>query len=166
MPKTKELEPVEVIPNGTAEGYRPKPSTRRVIADPSLYDNPQPLFKKALDHLTPDTVSFFEAEIGDSLTIAQQKRMTLNCSWPEVFAQIAPFVYSWNAHAQNADTGEWEQLPPPAEAGPDVFDELPMHHTNTGWIHPVAAFLWLCIAANHGGDLPKGRSTTESTENG
>jgi hypothetical protein len=37
-------------------------------------------------------------------------------------ALIAPFVLDWNAEGINAETGEYEPLPPPIEAGPAVFD--------------------------------------------
>jgi hypothetical protein len=40
---------------------------------------------------------------------------------PELAAAIAPFVVAWNAVGTDAETGDEVQLPPPAEAGPDVF---------------------------------------------
>jgi hypothetical protein len=38
--------------------------------------------------------------------------------------QLAPFIYGWNAEGRDPKTGEWGLLPPPVEAGPEVFDSI------------------------------------------
>lgn len=42
-----------------------------------------------------------------------------------VFEHIAPYVVAWDFEAVNIETGETVAVPPPAEAGPDVFELLP-----------------------------------------
>jgi hypothetical protein len=43
----------------------------------------------------------------------------------EVYKLIAPYVTGWDFQAENLDTGEMVAVPPPAEAGPAVFELLP-----------------------------------------
>lgn len=65
----------------------------------------------------------FRATIVTSLTFAEIAAIPLNSetTWPELFQAIAPYVTEWNAMGRNLETGEYEPLPPPAEAGPDVL---------------------------------------------
>lgn len=139
MTKTKELEPVMQVANGVAHGFRPMLTTRTVVADPDAYPQLRPA-----DGMEP-----FTAEISDQLTMAEQKRIPVSGPWPPILQMIAPWVVSWNAGKLNGTTGEWEVLPPPAEAGWEVLEEVSAH---------VCAFLTICLKRNVGGDLPKGSS--------
>lgn len=38
-----------------------------------------------------------------------------------LMATTARYVVDWNARALNLDSGEWEIVPPPATAGPDIY---------------------------------------------
>jgi hypothetical protein len=157
MPKSKVLEPETQMANGWAYGYRPAPSTRTVIADPARFPNANELIRNALDRLGSGTAGFFEAEISDELTFAQLDKLNLNKPWADVFEQIAPYVISWNADAVNEDTGEWERLPAPAEAGPEVFRQVRT---------AVPLFLWLCLKLHLGGELPKELSSSDGMDDG
>lgn len=44
--------------------------------------------------------------------------------YEDQWAAIAPYVAEWNVLRENHQTGELEQVPPPAEAGPDAFKVL------------------------------------------
>lgn len=69
----------------------------------------------------------FTATIVTSLTFAEIDSIPLNAeaTWPSLFSAIAPYVVDWNALGRNSDTGEFEPLPPPAQAGPDVLRAVP-----------------------------------------
>lgn len=45
-------------------------------------------------------------------------------TYDDAAAAISPYVTAWNVEGRNADTGEFEALPAPAEAGADVFDAV------------------------------------------
>lgn len=42
----------------------------------------------------------------------------------ESYEAIAPYVVAWDLRAENIRTGEMIDVPPPAEAGPEVFELL------------------------------------------
>ena len=71
----------------------------------------------------PDGSEPFRATIITSLSFAEIDAIPLNgeATYGDLFAAIAPYVVAWNAMGRNAETGEYELLPPPAEAGPDVL---------------------------------------------
>jgi hypothetical protein len=145
MPKVKELEPM--VANGAAHGYRPAPSRRRVTPD---------LEKMA--HLAPaDGLEPFWADIDGDLTIAEQRAIPVTGPWQPILEQIAPRILAWNAGAVNPDTGEWELLPPPAEAGWQVLEQVSQH---------VVSFLVLALKFGSGSDLPKGRTPANGTRDG
>lgn len=43
----------------------------------------------------------------------------------DIYAAIAPYVVEWNLRAENLETGEIVDVPPPATLGPDAFELLP-----------------------------------------
>jgi hypothetical protein len=47
-----------------------------------------------------------------------------NATHQQVWEEIAPYITGWNLTALNIESGEVEPVPPPAEAGPDVFRAL------------------------------------------
>lgn len=145
MPKTKAPDPL--VMNGTAHGFRAAPSTRIVKANPDLFAKLAPA----------EGMAWFEAEVRDDLTILQQRNLPTTGAWEPIFRMMAPWVVGWNASEQNEETGEWEPLPPPAEAGWEVFERVSTH---------VAAFLVLAFKFNLGSDLPKGPQPTSGTDDG
>lgn len=46
-------------------------------------------------------------------------------TYSELFTIIAPLVTGWNVCGRDLVTGAWSLLPPPVEAGPDVFRAIP-----------------------------------------
>lgn len=146
MPKLKEL-PTELTPNGTAHGFRPRVSTRRVTPDPERHPQMAPA-----EGLEP-----FWADIDSGITIADQRGIPIAGNWQPIMECIAPWIHAWNAAALNRETGEWEVLPPPAEAGWEVLERVSQH---------VVSFLVMCLKFGQGGDLPKGQTTTSGTRDG
>jgi hypothetical protein len=144
MSKTKTL---DFVANGTAHGFRAAPSTRIVKANPELFPKLAPA----------EGLDWFEAEIADDLTIADQKAILTTGPWEPIMRQIAPLIVSWNAAALNQETGEWEELPPPAEAGWEVLERVSQN---------VSAFLVMCFKFNVGSDLPKGPASSSDTDDG
>lgn len=125
-------------------GFVPKPMTRRVVCtDPKVQpaDGSEPLW----------------AEISDELTFEQENRIPFSqgTTYAELFAAIAPYVYAWNATALDLNTGARDAVPPPAEAGPQVF------LTQT---RRVARWLAECLKFNAGDDLPKDATPTAPTD--
>jgi hypothetical protein len=47
-------------------------------------------------------------------------------------AMLAPYVRAWTAQARDLDTGEWVNVPPPADVGRDAFRAIPDELTS--WI--------------------------------
>jgi len=79
----------------------------------------------------------------------------MSATFEECFPRIAHMVTKWNLQAENLETGEVEDVPPPAVAGPDVFLLL----------EPVEA-TWLivtCRTAHLGGDDRKKGSTAPAS---
>jgi len=140
-----ELVPEVQAPNGT-HGWRPQVSTRRVTADPEQFP------KLA----APDGVEPFWAEIRDDLTFAEAERIPFEASttFAEQWAVIAPMVLAWNATAYDPTTNTWEAVPPPADAGPDVFKTQ---------VKYVTTFLVLCLKYNADLNLPKGPKRSDAT---
>lgn len=157
MTKSKVLEPETQAVNGWAHGYRPSPTTRTVVADPERFPDPNEMMRGALERLGRGTDTYFEAEISAELTFAQLDKLNLARPWSDVFQQLAPYVIAWNAEALNEETGEWERLPAPVEAGPDVFRQVRT---------AVPLFLWLCLKLNIGSDLPKGPRLSNAMDDG
>lgn len=75
------------------------------------------------DQRSADGFDPFQATIVSSLTFAERDQFTLNdtITYQEIFNRSAPYVLAWNAVGLNAETGEVEPVPPPADAGPDAF---------------------------------------------
>lgn len=134
-------------------GYRPKVRTRRIVAD-------QDRWPEALEALWPmwpeDGAEPFWAEIRENLTFAALDAIPLlGATYEEQWHAIAPWVVDWNAMAFDPQTGEWEPVPPPADAGPDVFRTQP---------ESVTTFIVLCLKNGHGTDLPKGPKRSSDTD--
>lgn len=85
----------------------------------------------------------FRATIVTSLTFAEIDAIPISGNWGEIFDAIAPYVVAWNVMARNSETGEYEPLPPPADAGADVLRGAPIE---------VAQYLWGCLKTVHLGD--------------
>ena len=63
-------------------------------------------------------------DIVEDLTWGELKRLQRleKPTYDDAAAAIAPYVTAWNVEGRNADSGEMEALPAPAEAGAEVFD--------------------------------------------
>lgn len=134
-------------------GYLPKRRTKVVTADWDVEDGGEPFQATIVTNLTFDDIDAIH--------------LTNDTTYGELFPVIAPYVVAWNAMGRNSETGEYELLPPPAEAGPDVFKKVePM----------VTTFLALKLRTVHLGDpaerekkelssdvTPDGKSGTGST---
>ncbi len=100
-------------------GYRrPVHYARREFRPPDLPEGAEPLWAKVRSNLTFERL--------DAIPFGQG--VTFN----DTFAVIAPYVVEWNVQGENLQTGEWEPVPPPAEAGPSVFEQL--DHLEAFWI--------------------------------
>ena len=130
-------------------GYIPKPRTRRVVADPERYPRLSPW----------DDAPPFWADIRDDLTFNQMNAIPTvgKVTYQDQQKIIAPYVHAWNAWAINDESGEWEQAPPPAEAGWEIFGSQTQH---------VTSFLVACLKFGAGTDLPKLLSRSGSTDSG
>ena len=76
-------------------------------------------------------------------------------TYEEAWKVIYPMIVGWNAQAMT-EAGDWEDVPPPSEAGPEVF-MLIEPEVNT-WI-------WANLKYGHlgGTDLPKKLTPSESS---
>ncbi len=153
MPRKAVLEPYEVSEtpaptNGVVHGYRPPVLTRRAMANPEQF--PGMPFAEGSE--------MFWAEIRDDLTIDEADRIpTSTGTLAEQWAVIAPMVLAWNAIAYNVATNTWEAVPPPAEAGPDVFKTQRRN---------VSSFLVLALKYNMDLNIPKGLKPSGDTDAG
>lgn len=132
-----ELEAEAPVSNGHVPGYRPRPTTRKVVADAERFP-----FMAAAEDAEP-----FWAEIRDDLTINEADRIPWNeGTLADQWAAIAPYVVAWNAIAYNVETNAWEPVPAPADAGPDTFKTQRRQ---------VATFLAMCLKFHADLNLPK-----------
>lgn len=95
----------------------------------------------------PDTEGSdpFCATIVTSLSFAEIEAIPLDkdATFRDLFAAIAPYVVQWNALGRSAASGGYEPLPPPAEAGPDIFRSVDPQ---------ISTFLALMLKTVHFGD--------------
>lgn len=103
----------------------------------------------------------FRATIVTSLSFAEIDAIPISGKWIDIFKGIAPYVVEWNALGRNSETGAYEPLPPPAEAGPDVLQAVPLEVTTflVGRIKTVHLFDQdeQKNASGPSGDTPAGR---------
>jgi hypothetical protein len=142
-----------LVKKQAATGYRPKARTRRIVAD-------QERWPDALETLWPmwpeEGAEPFWADIRENLTFADLDHIPVTgATFADQWKAIAPWVVAWNAMALDPGTGEWEPVPPPAEAGPDALKTQPSS---------VTAFIVLCLKNGLGTDVPKGRKRSDDTD--
>jgi hypothetical protein len=155
MPKVKELEPM--VANGAAHGYRPRQTTRRIVATPEAVRNP--VLTYLVEQLTPaEEAEPFWAEVRDDLTFAEIDRLPLSGSFSDLWEVMAPWVIAWNATARDEITGAWVTVEPPASVGTDAFATQRRQ---------VTQFLAYCLKLGEGSvELPKGRMPANGTRDG
>jgi hypothetical protein len=119
---TRRKQPRPVAPQ-RPPGYRPKKRTRELVCD---WDDLAP--EEGSPPLTVTVQTNLSFEQIDAIPSAL--RPNADGDGVIIFATdrhreaIAPYVLEWNAEAVNEKTGEAVSLPPPAEAGPDIFRAL------------------------------------------
>lgn len=157
MPKTKDFEPEVQMPNGVAQGYRPKVGTRRIVAHPSAVLSP--ITKGIVKNMTPEDGSEpFWADVRDDLTFADIDSLDPKKPFAEVWELMSPWVMDWNALGQDKETGEWLHVPPPSVIGPDAFKSQRTQ---------VTLFIAWCIRLGDGlPELPKGLSSSGDMDDG
>jgi len=132
-----------------ARGWIPKPKTRRVEPEGEYW--------------TPDDGSeSLWAEVTDNLTFAQCDAIPFgpNVQYRALWDAIAPHVLAWNVLGIDTETGDYAELPAPANAGPDVFQQA-----------PKAVAAWLGRELKYGPfqqtpDQKKESATSDATESG
>jgi hypothetical protein len=141
-----ELEAEAPVSNGHVTGWRPAVTTRRAVADPERFPRMAP----------PDGVEPFWAEIRDDLSFAEIERIPygIGNKYSDLWDAMAPYVTAWNATALNPETNQWEPVPAPADAGPDVFKTQNLYVTD---------FIALCLKFSTDLNLPKGRKRSGDT---
>lgn len=77
----------------------------------------------------------------------------------DIYVAIAPYVVEWNLRAENLETGEIVDVPPPVTLGPEAFELLPTSvSTNIYfWLRSP----WLMHAATEKKASTPSTSTTE-----
>lgn len=135
-------------PVKSAKGWRPKGATRRIEPNPQVW--PQ---------LAADEGEIgLWAEVRDDLTFAQINAIPFggDVVWRNAWEAIAPYVIDWNAEGLDVETGDYAPLPPPAQAGPEVFEQT-----------PKAVTTWLVLELKMGplrGPDPKGLKRSDDTD--
>jgi hypothetical protein len=126
-------------------GYRPY-RTKEIVKDHDAHD-------------APNGSEPFRATIVTSLSFEEIDAIVLDGSqtFSQLFRSIAPFVVAWNAFARNSETGEFEPLSPPAEAGPDILRAIEPS---------VSIWLALQIRTAPLGDPADPKESSESTPSG
>lgn len=96
----------------------------------------------------------FEIEVK-RLTFADINEIPLKGTHTEIWEVISPFVVSWNAQAET-ESGSWDHVPPPAEAGPDAFKIIEPE---------LSTWIWAQLKFGHlgGADLQKKPSESGSS---
>lgn len=157
MPKTIQ----RTSKNGRVHGFKAKPVIRTVVFDPAT--------AAKIGELTGQRARWealvagegeepLTAQIRDGLTFAQQDRIpfTGKATHRAIWAAIAPSVVGWNVIGVDAETGEERLLPPPAEAGPEIFASAQKE---------IALWLAWCLKYDQGDpDFPKGSPPTAASD--
>lgn len=95
-------------------GFRSKARTREFVCQ--------------WEQLAPDEGKEpFKATIRTNLTFAELDALpesSFDLLFSDAQAAIAPYVVAWNLEGVDAATGEETVLPPPAEAGPEIFEAI------------------------------------------
>lgn len=111
------------------------------------------------DTVTPrEGAEPFRVTIQTGLTFRQLQAIPLegDTLWRELHEAIYRYVLDWNALWLNPDTGEYERLIPPAQAGPGQFEAI--NNNLVAWLG------WeLKIGHLRGRDLPKDVKPSAST---
>lgn len=110
-------------------GYRPPPRYRRITAaDGTMFDG------SGVEGGAPLSVEIRSNLLGAEIEWLRAAREQGDAA---IKARIAPLVRWWNCqravYDADADAVVWEALPPPAEAGPAVFDEVDLW--TVSWIY-------------------------------
>src|SRR5690606_32172954 len=93
-----------------SRGYRPRRRTKTFVCDiPEL----EP--EEGFDPIWVEVVTSLDWGAREDIKRQPKQR------YDERFPLIAPYVVGWNVTAPDAETGEWNPVPPPSEAGADVF---------------------------------------------
>ncbi len=130
--KAKKTKPVETAPVETPKapvipmsGYRRRPLYGEVV-----YDIVEPM----------EGYEPLKATIQINLSYEQLEAIPFNreATNQEVWEAIAPYVTAWTVTRQNLETGEFEPVPPPAEAGWEVLKVL--DPLETLWLHRAVRF--------------------------
>lgn len=115
-----------VSPGGSMiAGFRPRTPTVRVEPNLDLF----PMLAPA------DGAESLWAEIDD-ITFEEKTwipALTAETMYADIWREIWPYIRAWNVLGRNRETKQFEPLPPPAEAGPEVFSSVqPM--IIAGWL--------------------------------
>ena len=136
MPKKAAAAPVT--------GFQIRPRYREVTCDWfDLEDGEEPLKATIRTNLTFDQVNAIPA-------------LTQGVTFEDVWKAITPYISAWNLVGENAETGALEAIPPPAEAGGEVF-----RATDTAvslWLHGEVKY------AHLGGPKALQKETAAETE--
>lgn len=107
MPKKNAQPAIEAV-TPIVTGYRIRPKYRDIVCDwEDIEEGEEPLRATIRTNLSFDEIDALPALLGTKYT--------------DLWAAMAPHVTTWNLTAVNELTGNLEAVPPPAEAGPDVF---------------------------------------------
>lgn len=82
--------------------------------------------KEITGEWSPEGEEPFRATIITSLSFAEIEAIPFSSetTYDEIFPTIAPYVVAWNAMGRNAETGEYEPLPAPADGGPEMLRKV------------------------------------------
>lgn len=125
-------------------GWIPRQRTRRITPEGDYWepqDGAEPIWVEVAANLSFDECDAIP--LGDAQT------------YLALHTAIAPYVVGWNVCGRNLETRQYERLPAPAEAGPDVFRAVPDR----------LLVLWLGRELKYG-PLPVGDQKKESTATG
>ena len=107
-----------------------------------------------------DGDSGLSARIRTHLTFGQIDDIPLKdgTKYLELEEAIAPYVLEWTVEAPNAETGEWEPVPAPADAGVDAFQFI----TGVELVWLASQLRMSALGEIDDADLKKSKSTPGS----
>jgi hypothetical protein len=78
------------------------------------------------DQHTAEGFEPLRATIITSLSFAEIDAIKINqtATYAELFTVIAPYIVAWNAMGRVIGTDQFEPLPPPSEAGPEILQKI------------------------------------------
>lgn len=126
------------------------PKKKAGIVDLARYRRPARYREFTYDEMPglEDGAEPLRVTVQSNLSFAELDAIPYGAGTPyvDVFKAIAPYVTAWNVQRVVHETGQLEDVPPPAEVGWEILQVL--DHLEANWLMDKVKFGYLAVAAD------------------